>query len=86
MNEERRLFHYRNNWFIEKEPFWKAGSGFIRKTPYQLLFHSITYESHHKGQIVTMIWLLGHIPRNSDILSLSEKRSYNNHQILRKPA
>ncbi|WP_078435269.1 DinB family protein [Metabacillus halosaccharovorans] len=55
---ERRLFNYRNNWFIEKEPSWKAGSGFIRETPHQLLFHSITHESHHKGQIVSMIRLL----------------------------
>ncbi|MBU7592725.1 DinB family protein [Metabacillus halosaccharovorans] len=57
---------------IEKEPSWKAGSGYIRKTPHQLLFHSITHESHHKGQIVTMIRLLGHIPRNTDILGLSD--------------
>ncbi|WP_026560400.1 DinB family protein [Bacillus sp. J37] len=57
---------------IEKEPSWKAGSGCIRKTPHQLLFHSITHESHHKGQIAAMIRLLGYIPSNTDILGLSE--------------
>lgn len=52
---------FKNNFdeFIEKEPSWKAGSGFIRKTPHQLLFHSITHEFHHKGQIVAMLRLLG---------------------------
>ncbi|WP_251032901.1 hypothetical protein [Bacillus sp. ISL-7] len=32
--------------FIEKELSWKAGSGFVRKTPHQLLIHSITHEKH----------------------------------------
>ena len=59
--------------FIEKEPSWKAGSGFVRKTPHQLLIHSITHESHHKGQIVARLRLLGHIPKNTDILGLPEK-------------
>lgn len=58
--------------FIEKEPSWKPGGGFIRKTPHQLLMHSITHESHHKGQIAAMLRLLGHIPRNTDILGLPE--------------
>ncbi len=59
--------------FIEKEPSWKSGSGVIRKTPHQLLTHSITHESHHKGQIVIMLRLLGHIPKNTDILGLPDK-------------
>ncbi|MFC0274991.1 DinB family protein [Metabacillus herbersteinensis] len=59
--------------FIEKEPSWRTGSGFIRKTPHQLLIHSITHESHHKGQIVAMLRLLGHSPKNTDILRLPEK-------------
>ncbi|MCM3163448.1 DinB family protein [Metabacillus litoralis] len=59
--------------FIEKEPAWKAGSGAISKTPHQLLFHSITHESHHKGQIVAMLRQLGHVPENTDILGLPEK-------------
>ena len=58
---------------IEKEPSWKVDNGFIRKTPHQLLFHSISHESHHKGQIVAMLRLLGHIPKNTDILGLPEK-------------
>ncbi|NRD80037.1 DinB family protein [Bacillus sp. BRMEA1] len=58
---------------IEKESSWKVGSGTIRKTPHQLLIHSITHEFHHKGQIVAMLRLLGYIPKNTDILGLSEK-------------
>lgn len=64
--------------FIEKEPAWRVGSGFIRKTPHQLLIHSIIHESHHKGQIVTMLRLLGHIPKNTDILGLPEKEFVKN--------
>lgn len=58
---------------IEKEPSWKLGSGAVRKTPHQLLIHSITHEFHHKGQIVAMLRLLGYIPQNTDILGLPEK-------------
>ncbi|KGR90197.1 damage-inducible protein DinB [Ureibacillus massiliensis 4400831 = CIP 108448 = CCUG 49529] len=57
---------------IEKELDWKKGSGLVRKTPHQLLIHSITHEFHHKGQIVVMLRLLGYIPKNTDILSLPE--------------
>lgn len=63
--------------FIEKELSWKSGSGIVRKTPRQLLIHSITHESHHKGQIVAMLRLLGHIPKNTDILGLPEKEFAN---------
>ncbi|ADF39321.1 DinB family protein [Priestia megaterium] len=58
---------------IEKELAWRANSGLIRKTPRQLLVHSITHESHHKGQIVAMLRLLGHTPKNTDILGLPAK-------------
>lgn len=58
---------------IEKELSWKEGSGPIRKTPHQLLIHSITHEFHHKGQIVAMLRLLGYTPKNTDILGLHEK-------------
>lgn len=57
---------------IEKELAWKESSGLIRKTPRQLLTHSITHEFHHKGQIVAMLRLLGYIPKNTDILGLHE--------------
>ncbi|MBL5769357.1 DinB family protein [Bacillus sporothermodurans] len=58
---------------IEKELSWKVGSGTVRKTPHQLLTHSITHEFHHKGQIVAMLRLFGYIPKNTDILGLPEK-------------
>lgn len=56
---------------LEKEPSWRIGIGALRKTPRQLLVHSITHEFHHKGQIATMLRLLGHMPKNTDILGLS---------------
>lgn len=55
---------------IEKKLDWKIGGSTVRKTPHQLLIHSITHEFHHKGQIVVMLRLLGYIPKNTDILSL----------------
>ncbi|MDC0706210.1 DinB family protein [Priestia sp. AB] len=58
---------------IEKELAWRANSGLISKTPRQLLVHSITHESHHKGQIVAMLRLLGHTPKNTDMLGLPVK-------------
>lgn len=42
----------------------------VKKTPRQLLIHSITHEFHHKGQIVAMLRLLNHTPENTDILVL----------------
>ncbi|MCR8842512.1 DinB family protein [Paenibacillus sp. SC116] len=69
-----KVFNKYTNQFdeiIEKEPSWKIGIGAIRKTPHQLLVHSITHEFHHKGQISTMLRLLGHMPKNTDILGLS---------------
>lgn len=57
---------------IEKERPWKIGSGALRKTPHQLLTHSITHEFHHKGQIVAMLRLLGYKPKNTDILVVPE--------------
>ncbi|TVX93317.1 DinB family protein [Paenibacillus agilis] len=56
---------------IEKEPSWKPEVGALRKNPHQLLIHSITHEFYHKGQIATMLRLLGHMPKNTDILGLS---------------
>lgn len=58
------------NTTIEKKLLWKSESGFVRKTPHQLLVHSITHEFHHKGQIVAMLRLLGHVPQNTDVLGL----------------
>ncbi|SIQ72385.1 DinB family protein [Priestia flexa] len=42
----------------------------VKKTPRQLLIHSITHEFHHEGQIVIMLRLLGYTPENTDILVL----------------
>ena len=66
-------FSHKFDEIIEKELAWRADSGLIRKTPHQLLIHSMTHEFHHKGQISVMLRLLGHTPANTDILGLAEK-------------
>lgn len=40
----------------------------ITSTPLQLFTHVITHEFHHKGQILTMSRILGHIPVDTDAL------------------
>ena len=39
----------------------------ISATPLELFSHTITHEFHHKGQIVWMARLLGHVPRDTDL-------------------
>ncbi|MCM3773786.1 DinB family protein [Priestia aryabhattai] len=58
---------------IERELVWRPEVNRIRKTPRQLLMHTITHEFHHKGQIVAMLRLLGYIPKHTDIIALSDK-------------
>ena len=60
------------NKVIEKVPVWKISNKIVKKTPHQLLVHSITHEFHHKGQIVAMLRLLGYVPKNTDIISLTD--------------
>lgn len=40
----------------------------VSATPLQLFTHVITHEFHHKGQIMTMCRLLGHIPPDTDVI------------------
>ncbi len=40
----------------------------ITKTPLELLTHVTTHEFHHKGQIMSMCRLLGHIPPDTDVI------------------
>lgn len=58
------------NTYIKRSAKWKQGNELIEKTVHQLLFHSITHEYHHKGQIVVMIRMLGYTPNNTDVLGL----------------
>lgn len=37
-------------------------------TPLELFTHMITHEFHHKGQIMAMCRLLGHIPPDTDVI------------------
>jgi uncharacterized damage-inducible protein DinB len=40
----------------------------VSATPLQLFTHVTTHEFHHKGQIMTMCRLLGHIPPDTDVI------------------
>jgi uncharacterized damage-inducible protein DinB len=40
----------------------------VSATPLQLFTHVLTHEFHHKGQIMTMCRLLGHIPPDTDVI------------------
>jgi uncharacterized damage-inducible protein DinB len=40
----------------------------VSATPLQLFTHVLTHEFHHKGQILTMCRLLGHIPPDTDVI------------------
>ncbi|WP_339035373.1 DinB family protein [Mammaliicoccus sciuri] len=55
---------------LYKKLIWNSNDKVFNKTPQQLLFHSVTHEYHHKGQIVTMLRMLGYTPQNTDVLML----------------
>jgi uncharacterized damage-inducible protein DinB len=40
----------------------------VSATPLQLFTHVITHEFHHKGQIMSMCRLLGHVPPDTDVI------------------
>jgi uncharacterized damage-inducible protein DinB len=50
-----------------KEP---GGHFDLETTPLQVFTHVITHEFHHKGQIMTMSWILGYAPPDADIVRL----------------
>ncbi|WP_323702993.1 DinB family protein [Mammaliicoccus sp. Dog046] len=54
----------------DKKLSWRPDSPMVHKSAKQLLFHSISHEFHHKGQIVTFIRLLGYTPKNTDVLGI----------------
>jgi uncharacterized damage-inducible protein DinB len=41
--------------------------GQVMATPLEVLTHVMTHEFHHKGQILSMCRLLGHLPPDTDI-------------------
>ncbi|BAU53412.1 DinB family protein [Mucilaginibacter gotjawali] len=43
-------------------------AGLVSVTPLQLFTHVTTHEFHHKGQIMTMCRLLGHVPPDTDAI------------------
>lgn len=46
----------------------RSGTITITVTPLELFTHMITHEFHHKGQIMTMCRLLGHVPPDTDVI------------------
>lgn len=46
----------------------RSGTITISVTPLELFTHMITHEFHHKGQIMTMCRLLGHVPPDTDVI------------------
>ena len=40
----------------------------VSASPMQLFTHVITHEFHHKGQLMSMFRLLGHIPPDTDVI------------------
>ncbi|WP_295674408.1 DinB family protein [uncultured Mucilaginibacter sp.] len=43
-------------------------AGLVSITPLQLFTHVTTHEFHHKGQIMTMCRMLGHVPPDTDVI------------------
>ncbi|TYO68843.1 DinB family protein [Rossellomorea marisflavi] len=52
---------------FRKIPWWDEGDP-ISMTPGKLLFHVVTHEYHHKGQVMAMVRQLGFKPPNTDVL------------------
>ncbi|MCL6627313.1 MAG: DinB family protein [Alicyclobacillus shizuokensis] len=46
---------------------WRAPA-VLEVSPQQLFMHTITHEFHHKGQIVSMMRQMGHVPPDTDLL------------------
>ncbi len=62
------IFEQQLDELIQKEIPWRTTGEILSITPRKLLFHTITHEFHHKGQIVKMIRQLGYVPPNTDVL------------------
>ncbi len=53
---------------ISRKIPWRDGVDPISMTPEKLLFHVVTHEYHHKGQVMAMVRQLGYEPPNTDVL------------------
>jgi uncharacterized damage-inducible protein DinB len=47
---------------------YKSGNRYVTATILELFTHVTTHEFHHKGQVMTMCRLLGHVPPDADII------------------
>lgn len=60
--------HFADQW-LEPRPFqFPRHPQPLELSPLQLFTHVITHEFHHKGQILSMSRLLGHVPVDTDII------------------
>lgn len=47
---------------------YKWAGKYIETDAYGIFTHVITHEFHHKGQMMTMSRLLGHVPPDTDVM------------------
>lgn len=40
----------------------------LEKTPHHILLHAFSHEFHHKGQVTAMFHLMGHKPKNTNMI------------------
>ncbi len=57
---------YDDQWDLKINKFFSNRQ--INTTPLELFTHVITHEFHHKGQMMTMARLMGHIPPDADVI------------------
>jgi len=58
----------------------------VRVTPYELFIHVTTHEFHHKGQIVLMSRLLGHVAPDTDVSNAFSAEPPEQEADTREPA
>lgn len=62
--------HHDLSEIVLKQVPWKQDDTCHENSAYQLFVHSVTHEFHHKGQIVSMLRLLGYEVESTDILNI----------------
>ena len=64
-----KFAHSMDELVVSASPFKPA----IQKTPHHLLLHAFTHEFHHKGQVTAMLHLMGHTPKNTNMVLFDSK-------------
>lgn len=66
--------HFAARWLVPGTFAVPSRPAPLQLTPLQLFTHVITHEFHHKGQILSMGRLLGHVPPDADIIRPDQSR------------